>query len=293
LLLKADKNTISINKKNGNKMKTEGQQYREMERKDSNIFVHKGAKRKKLRRNTKNHRKKNDLLQTNWSSSYGIKGFKEKNDISQITWTSSYGLGGSKNYDKSSDLPSLTGSPIPSAEPSMLSSSVPTVLYSDSPSVEVSDSPSMVHSSTTPTASPALSPTKAPIPKPIITSTPTLMKKKKCPFEAYRYGIEDMVTQANNGKIQLNVCSCEEHVGATYSYFSMGHTINETYHDDDGNKWQVYGTIGFGVHFYGGEYTYQIHDMMFSTEEGTYNACLQVLLNNCEMLSNVPDPDCY
>jgi hypothetical protein len=43
LLVKADKNTISINKKNGNKMKTEGQQYREMERKDSNIFVHKGT----------------------------------------------------------------------------------------------------------------------------------------------------------------------------------------------------------------------------------------------------------
>ena len=72
----------------------------------------------------------------------------------------------------------------------------------------------------------------------------------------------------------------------------MGYTFNETHYDDSGNMIIGYGTIGFGVYFYGGQYEYQIDDMYFATEEGVYNACLQVLLNNCKMLCNVPSPGC-
>lgn len=102
-----------------------------------------------------------------------------------------------------------------------------------------------------------------------------------------------MVTRANNGTIKLNECSCKGYDDTTKSNLGLGSLGVETSHDGDGNEWQAHWYIGYGVHFYGGHYTYQIHDMIFDTKEGVYNACLQVLRNNCQILSTlVPGPDC-
>lgn len=102
-----------------------------------------------------------------------------------------------------------------------------------------------------------------------------------------------MVTRANNGTIKLNECSCKGYDDTTKSNLGLGYLGVTTFYDGDGNEGQGYWYIGYGVDFYGGYYAYQIHDVEFDTEEGVYNACLQVLRNNCEMLSTlVPGPGC-
>ncbi|GFH55682.1 predicted protein [Chaetoceros tenuissimus] len=295
-------NTLSVKNK-GNKIKTEGQQHRDMEIKDSNIFFHKvnpkqgipsRGKRKGLKKKRQNHRKKNVLPQTTWTSSYGIGGFKEKNDSPQTIWTSSYRIQGFKDlanppsaptvgfFDKEL-LPKATSQP-PTFPPSKVATSYPTssvtISPTKSPTLKPTIPPLTVAEVTSKT------PTSSPTPLATITKPPT---KALCPFTEE---LVDMVTLANNGKITLDECSCKGYDDVTKSNLGLGYLAVET--DNNGNKKVPgFGSIGYYVYFYRGQYTYQIHDMVFDTEEGVYNACLQVLRNNCQILSTlVPGPGC-
>ena len=102
-----------------------------------------------------------------------------------------------------------------------------------------------------------------------------------------------MVAQANSGAVHLNECSCNGYDDTTTTDLRMDYTIQETISDGDGNTMQVpvWTAFGASIGFFG-DYEYQIDDMMFITrDEEVYGACLQVLRNNCGMLSSVPS--CY
>lgn len=120
------------------------------------------------------------------------------------------------------------------------------------------------------------------------TQSDTSIDLSLCPFDTK--ALEDTVTKANNGAVQLNECSCNGYDDTATTNLRMDYTIQETIYDGDGNTMQVPVWTAFGTRIddFFGEHEYQIDDMIFITNEEVYGACLQVLRNNCGMLSTIP-----
>jgi len=88
------------------------------------------------------------------------------------------------------------------------------------------------------------------------------------------------VTQVNNGIIQLDEPkSCIGYDDTTITNLKI------IFDDDQGyNNKNSYGVKRYGEQSFG--YEIEIDDELFSAKEGEYNACLQVLRDNCCILDN-------
>ena len=98
-----------------------------------------------------------------------------------------------------------------------------------------------------------------------------------CPFASDIAAMEETVAQANSREIWLNDCSCHEYNDGTTTSFGLNYVDSSLgYHG-----WQVYSNVETNT------YDYFITDMGFGFEsEEEYDACLQILQNQCGELRN-------
>ena len=92
-----------------------------------------------------------------------------------------------------------------------------------------------------------------------------------CPFNTTI--LEETVAQANSRDIQLTDCSCHEYDDATTTNLQLSYVDSSL------------GYHGWQVSSYGETYEYMIQDVAhFFKSQEEYDACLQVLRNQCGAL---------